>query len=74
MKMILTLLMCSSVGNTCLPPYQIEESYKDTFDCMTSGYQKSIDKLSEIGREEVNTHGIYIRFDCREYDEPKVST
>ena len=74
MKMILTLLMCSSVGNTCLPPYQVEDSYTDTFDCMTSGYQKSIDKLAEIGREEVNTHGIYVRFDCREHLEPKVDT
>tara|TARA_R100000458_G_C8253029_1_gene229596 strand:+ start:463 stop:612 length:150 start_codon:yes stop_codon:yes gene_type:complete len=32
---------------------------------MLDGYQKSYDKMVELGAEEVNKHGIYIRFICQ---------
>ena len=35
------------------------------------GYQKSIDKLEEIGEAEVNEHGIYLKFECTEIIIPK---
>jgi hypothetical protein len=31
---------------------------------MTFGYEESLVKMKEIGREEVNKHDIYIRFLC----------
>jgi hypothetical protein len=31
---------------------------------MVAGYEKARDKTIEIGREEVNKHQIYIKFDC----------
>ena len=32
---------------------------------MIDGYQKSLDKTIEIGKAEINKHGIYMKFDCR---------
>jgi hypothetical protein len=38
---------------------------------MLDGYIKSHDKILEIGRSEINTHGIYVKFDCSEVILPK---
>tara|TARA_R100000455_G_C6150403_1_gene39824 strand:- start:226 stop:384 length:159 start_codon:yes stop_codon:yes gene_type:complete len=35
----------------------------------------SIDKLEEIGKAEVNEHGIYVKFECKEFSQsPKKPT
>jgi hypothetical protein len=31
---------------------------------MVFGYEESLNKMEEIGREDVNKHNIYIRFTC----------
>ena len=64
MKIILTLFMCSISAGECLPPYEWPERFKDSYDCMQFGYKESHRKMEEIGRVEVNKHGIYIRFVC----------
>ena len=66
MKFILSIIMCTSVGNTCLSPYSYTDTYIDSYDCLLDGYAKSIIKLEELGRNNVNEYGIYIKFDCHE--------
>jgi hypothetical protein len=64
MKILLTLIICSQVANTCMPPYPWPETFNTTYDCMIFGYEESLKKMEEIGRQEVNKHNIYIRFTC----------
>ena len=64
MKILLTLIMCSSIQGICMDPYLWPEKFKDSYDCMQFGYKESHKKMEEIGRVEVNKHGIFIRFTC----------
>ena len=64
MKILLSLIICSQVANTCMPPYPWPETFNTTYDCMIFGYEESLKKMREIGRQEVNKHNIYIRFTC----------
>jgi hypothetical protein len=64
MKFLLTLIICSQVAGTCLEPYPWPEGFDTQYDCMVFGYEESLNKIQEIGREEVNKHNIYIRFIC----------
>ena len=54
MKVILILYLCSYVAGECLPPHQWDKEYRDMYDCMMAGYEESVNKMKEIGREEVN--------------------
>ena len=69
MKFVLTLLICTQVGGTCLPPYKVPEKFDDGYDCMVTGYEMALDKIQEMGREDVNKHNIFIKFGC--YQEQK---
>jgi len=64
MKIILILYLCSYTAGSCLPGYQVSETFNDLYDCMDAGYNKSIEKMEEVGREDVNEHEIFIRFAC----------
>ena len=64
MKIALILFICSYTAGNCLPPHQWPEKFDDMYDCFNAGYEQSIKKLEEIGREDVNEHGIFIRFAC----------
>jgi hypothetical protein len=64
MKILLSLIICSQVANTCMPPYPWPDTFNTTYDCMIFGYEESLKKMKEIGRQEVNKHNIYIRFTC----------
>ena len=64
MNILLSLIICSQVHMTCMPPYEWPKKFDTTYDCMTFGYEESLAKMKEIGREEVNKHDIYIRFLC----------
>jgi hypothetical protein len=35
------------------------------YDCLVRGYEMSKEKTVEIGRQEVNKNGIYIKFHCK---------
>ena len=64
MKILLSLIICSQVAGTCMPPFQWPDTFKTQYDCLMFGYEESIRKMEEIGREEVNKYNIYIRFTC----------
>ena len=64
MKFILSLIICSQVAGTCMPPYPWPESFDSQYDCMIFGYEESMNKMKEIGRADANKHGVYIRFTC----------
>ena len=77
MEFFLTMIMCSAVGNFCLPPHTFPDGYKNAYECMIKGYEESKNKLIEIGEKEVNEHEIYIKFDCikiKPENKPKLST
>ena len=47
-----------------MDPYPWPEKFNDTYDCMQFGYEESKKKMAEIGRSDVNKHGIFLRFTC----------
>ena len=71
MNYLLSILMCSTVANTCMPPHPFEDIYDSSYTCLMDGYQKSIDKLEEIGQSEVDEYGIYLKFECTQIILPK---
>ena len=60
----LILYICSAAANTCIEPYTWPDTFDTSYQCMLKGYEESYKKMEEIGRVEVNKHGIYIRFTC----------
>ena len=64
MKFILSLIICSQVGNTCMPPYQWPKQFNTQYDCLMFGYEESMNKMREIGKEDINQYGAFIRFVC----------
>jgi hypothetical protein len=64
MKFVLSLIICSQIAGTCMPPYQWPDVFESQYECMIFGYEESLNKMKEIGRQEVNTHNIFIRFTC----------
>ena len=64
MKVTLFLIMCSYVAGECLAPHTYPQQFNDQYDCFMEGYNQSMLKMEEIGREEINEHEIYIRFIC----------
>jgi hypothetical protein len=54
-----------------MQPFIYPTSYNSSYDCLLDGYLKSYDELIEIGADDVNEYGIYIKFDCREIILPK---
>ena len=64
MKFILGLIICSSVYQTCLPPHEWHETFDSHYECMMFGYEESIKKMKEIGREDINKYNMFIKFTC----------
>jgi len=64
MKIILSMIICSQVAGTCLPPYQWPTAFDNQYDCLMVGYQESIIKMEKLGSEDVNKYNMYIRFTC----------
>ena len=64
MKILLSLIICSQVAGTCLEPYEWPETFNTQYDCMVFGYEESLNKMQQLGREEVNKYNMYIRFTC----------
>ena len=69
MKYILSLIVCSGISNTCMPPVTSEIMYENTYNCLIDGYKNSIKIMESIGKEEVNKHGLYTKFVCIEQKE-----
>ena len=64
MKILLSLIICSQVAGTCLEPFPWPESFDTQYDCMVFGYEESLNKMQQLGREEVNKYNMYIRITC----------
>ena len=56
--------MCTSVYNMCLDPFPMPTKYSSHYECMIAGYEESIKKAKEIGREDINKYGTIIKFFC----------
>ena len=65
MKILISLIICSSVAGECMPPYPWPDTFRTQYDCLHFGYEESKRKLEEIGREDINKYGMYIKFTCR---------
>ena len=64
MKILLSLILCSGVSGTCLPPYDWPVQFPDMYECMLAGYEQSTEKMFQIGRDEVNQYDMYVKFTC----------
>jgi len=64
MKFILALIICSQTQQICMPPYQWPEQFNSQYDCLMFGYQESMNKMKQLGPEEINKHNMFIRFTC----------
>ena len=74
-KFILGLIMCSSVYQTCLPPYEWPVKFDSHYECMIFGYEESIRKAKEIGPKDINELGTIIKFYCyQEQGKPGADT
>jgi len=64
MKILLSIIICSSVAGECMPPIPYTDLFKDQYDCLQFGYQESQKRLADIGRTDVNQFGMFIKFRC----------
>tara|TARA_R100000995_G_scaffold76625_1_gene46323 strand:- start:132 stop:344 length:213 start_codon:yes stop_codon:yes gene_type:complete len=64
MKILLSLIICSQVAGTCMPPYEWPETFNTSYDCLKFGYEESLKKIKEIGREDINKYNMYVKFTC----------
>ena len=71
MKWFLIVYLCSQVQSTCIDPYVFNKSFESQYDCLINGYKKSYEKMIEIGPEEINKYGMYIKFNCKNFDLPQ---
>ena len=68
MKFALLMIMCSYVAGECMAPVPMDTYYNDMYSCMNAGYQHSLDKIIEVGEEQINEYRIYMKFICVETD------
>ena len=66
MKIALFLIMCSSIQSICMPPFLYEKTFNNHYDCLVKGYENSLEKIKEIGKDDINALGIYAKFECKE--------
>ena len=72
MKFILSMIICTTVYNTCLEPFPMPERYNSHYECMIAGYNESIKKAEEIGPKDINEYGTIIKFFCHGTEEEKL--
>ena len=72
MKVILTMYLCSVVQLECMAPYTYPDKYNDLYSCMISGYTKAYSEVVKIGKDEINSKMLFIKFRCTQlHDEEK---
>ena len=64
MKFTLAFLLCSTIAETCLPPHVYHLKFDTEYECMVAGYKESLNKIIEIGPDDINEHSMYIKFGC----------
>ena len=72
MKFILSMIICTSVYQQCLPPHQMPGDYPTHYECLIAGYEESMKKAKEIGPSDINKYGTIIKFYCEQI--PETST
>ena len=66
MKIILTMIVCSSIYQACLEPMERPGRYATWADCMRAGYQDSLVIMRQLGDAQLNSYQTYIKFVCSE--------
>ena len=75
MKIALAIIMCAFVHGECLSPHVFPERYASHYECMIDGYQKSLDKMKEIGKKTTNRDQLFFKFACYEEErKPDIGT
>ena len=75
MKIALAIIMCSYVHGECMSPYVFPDKYASHYECMIDGYQKSLDKMKEIGKRTTNRDQLFFKFACYEQErKPELGT
>jgi len=64
MNFLLSIVICSQVAGTCLPPYPWPDKFDTQYDCLMFGYKQSIVKMEEIGSDDINKYNMFIKFYC----------
>ena len=75
MKIILTMIVCSAMYNSCLEPTERPTRYVAWADCMRAGYQDSLEIMRQLGDAQLNHYQTYIKFVCsgRPVVKPKIN-
>ena len=68
MKLALYMILCSTLAGECMPPH-LFSTHDNYYECMIAGYEEAKNKTQELGREEINKYGVYIKFVCS-YKQP----
>ena len=63
-KITLSLIICSKIAGTCLDPYPWPTTFDSQYDCLMFGYEESMNKMREIGKEDINKYNMFLRFTC----------
>ena len=66
MKIILTMIVCSAVYQSCLEPMERPGRYATWADCMRAGYEDSLVIMRQLGDAQLNSYQTYIKFVCSE--------
>ena len=75
MKIALAIIMCSYAYCECIEPYVFPEKYSSHYECMIAGYEKSLDKMKEIGKRTTNKDQLFFKFACYEEErKPDIGT
>ena len=64
MKIILTMLVCSAMYQSCLEPIERVERFDTWADCMRGGYEDSLEIMKQLGDAQLNSYQTYIKFVC----------
>jgi len=64
MKIILTMIVCSAMYQSCLTPMERPGRYATWADCMRAGYQDSLVIMRQLGDAQLNSYQTYIKFVC----------
>jgi len=68
MKYLLTITLCSLMDSVCIQPHTFPDPFDDLYSCQLTGYNKSIEKIEEIGIDKVNEFKIYTTFSCKPFN------
>ena len=66
MKIILTMIVCSAMYQSCLTPMERSTKYVSWADCMRAGYSDSLEIMRQLGDAQLNSYQTYIKFVCSE--------